>query len=87
MNKGQFGVAAALLALLVGFSAFGALKPSGVGALSRPKWEYRIEGIPDLRFDEAMASLGSDGWELVFARRASGANDEMAYECIFKRLK
>ena len=29
----------------------------------------------------------SDGWELVFARRASGANDEMAYECIFKRLK
>ena len=30
---------------------------------------------------------GENGWELVFARRASGIDDNFAYEVIFKRLR
>lgn len=49
-------------------------------------WEYQIESVPDLSFDETMGELGKEGWELVFARRAKDAiTDDFSYECIFKR--
>lgn len=51
-------------------------------------WEYQIESVPDLSFDETMGELGGEGWELVFARRAQDAiTDDFSYECIFKRKK
>jgi hypothetical protein len=51
-------------------------------------YEYRIEAIPDLLFDETMNELGEDGWELVVARRAQNSiTDEFSYECIFKKVK
>jgi hypothetical protein len=51
-------------------------------------YEYRIEAVPDLLFDETMNELGEEGWELVFARRAQDSiTDEFSYECIFKRAK
>ena len=50
-------------------------------------FEYLIEAVPDVGFDRDMARLGNDGWELLFARRASGYDDKMSYECIFKRPK
>ena len=51
-------------------------------------WEYQIESVPDLLFDETMGELGGEGWELVFARRAQNAiTDDFSYECIFKRKK
>ena len=34
-----------------------------------------------------MSKLGDEGWELVFARRASGSDEKMSYEMIFKRAK
>jgi hypothetical protein len=34
-----------------------------------------------------MNKLGEAGWELVAARRASGADERMSYEMIFKRRK
>ena len=34
-----------------------------------------------------MSALGEDGWELVFARRASDGGDAMMYEVILKRAK
>lgn len=50
-----------------------------------PKWEYRCQSVPDLAFESGMNELGAGGWELVVARRANGADDEMSYEMIFKR--
>lgn len=51
-------------------------------------WEYQIESVPDILFDTTMNKLGTEGWELVFARRASDpTTDDFSYECIFKRKK
>jgi len=54
------------------------------------KWEYKIQGIDDLKISEELEKLGNDGWEIAFCRRAlSGYGDarEGLYECIFKRRK
>lgn len=54
------------------------------------QWEYRIESIPDRSFDQRINAMGRDGWELVFARRASDGSDyspTFSYEMIFKRPK
>ena len=56
--------------------------------LGKVAWEYQIESVPDLSFDTTMNELGKEGWELVFARRASNpTTDDFSYECIFKRKK
>ena len=50
------------------------------------KWEYRIEAVPDMEFAEEMNAYGEQGWEVVFARRASNRiTDDFSYEIIFKR--
>lgn len=54
------------------------------------QWEYKIESFPDRFFDQRMNTMGRDGWELVFARRASDGSDyspTFSYEMIFKRPK
>jgi len=54
------------------------------------QWEYKIESFPDRSFDQRINAMGKDGWELVFARRASDGADyspTFSYEMIFKRLK
>ncbi|WP_163665058.1 DUF4177 domain-containing protein [Adonisia turfae] len=54
--------------------------------IQRANWEYKIESVPDLIFEEVMDEMGSDGWELAFARRANNSlTDEVNYEVIFKR--
>ena len=55
-----------------------------------PEWEYKIVTIPDESFDSKMNQLGEDGWELVFARRASDGDRYLptfSYEMVFKRPK
>lgn len=54
------------------------------------QWQYKIESVPDRAFDQRINAMGKDGWELVFARRASDASDyspTFSYEMIFKRPK
>lgn len=91
MGKVQFGVIGVLLALLVSGNAYAVLKPSNTTMLGPPKWDYKIGSVPDLEFGTQMTTLGEEGWELVFARRASngesGERMSMSYECIFKRPK
>ena len=52
-------------------------------------WEYKIASISDESFEREINVLGIDGWELVFARRASvgelGGDHSFVYEMIFKR--
>ena len=56
-----------------------------------PQWEYTIKSIPDASFTGSINDYGKEGWELVFARRASDHSDEynpkFSYEVIFKRQK
>lgn len=85
MTNVQFATVTALLAALVALNALPLFKAGPIGA--KPTFEYRIEGVPDLGFDEKMAALGADGWELVFARRASDSSSTMMYEVILKRAK
>ena len=57
---------------------------------TRIEWEYRIESVPDRSFDQRINAMGKEGWELVFARRASDGSDyspTFSYEMIFKRPK
>ena len=54
------------------------------------QWEYKIESLPDRSFDQRINAMGREGWELVFARRASDGSDyspSFSYEMIFKRPK
>lgn len=79
-------LASLLVVLVLGFGANGYLQQR------TPTWDYLIEPVADGMFDGRMASLGADGWELVFARRASSGrfgddDSEMLYECIFKRAR
>lgn len=85
MTKPQFVTLTVLLAVLVALNALPLFKAGPIGA--KPSFEYRVEGIPDVGFDDKMAALGSDGWELVFARRASDGGDTMMYEVILQRAK
>jgi hypothetical protein len=49
------------------------------------KYDYMVDSIPDLEWSSKGQALGQEGWEMVFARRASDGNDNMLYECIFQR--
>ncbi len=91
-SKTQGDLIMVLLMLLLAVSAYSAFGP--VRTKAAIPWEYRIEAVPDESFAERTSSLGAQGWELVFARRAttssvaSVSREEepvFAYEMIFKR--
>lgn len=61
---------------------------STVGQFIKPvtKWEYKIESPSDYSFTSEMDRLGSEGWEMISARRASSEfGTTVGYEVIFKR--
>lgn len=68
-----------LLTIIMGLVAWSVLWPD--------RWEYKIDSPDDRGFTQQMDKLGSEGWELVFARRASDSLDRMGYEMIFKRRR
>ena len=51
------------------------------------KWEYKLESPSDSNFESAVDRMGDQGWELVFARRATSSFGIAGYEMIFKRPK
>ena len=87
MSKVQYAVVCVLLVAIatVGAAPLVLSKPE-TAKPSRPNFEYKILSVPDLKFDEEMKKLGEAGWDVVFARRASGEDRSMSYEMIFKRL-
>ena len=93
MSKVQFGVLALLLAVIATMVALPVLMPKDPPPPEPPAkvqvFDYKIVGVHDLDFDKEMAALGADGWDLVFARRATsgGSFDTPMYECIFKHVR
>ena len=51
------------------------------------RWEYAVVAVSDYSFTEDMNKIGSQGWEVVSARRAAGQYETAKYEMIFKRPK
>ena len=52
------------------------------------QWQYTIAAPKDEELKTVTDKLGANGWELVFARRASDGdprNPKMSYEMIFKK--
>ncbi len=80
VTKSQGTAIIVLLLIAIGAPFFSLLKPTD-------KWEYMIESPSDYTFSSTMDRYGEQGWELVFARRASDSSGSMSYECIFKRRK
>ncbi len=83
MSKLQGNIIIGLLVIATLLGLWSNLKPS-------PKWEYKIEAVPDVAFESGMTTLGDEGWEAVSARRASSGEGKSAvfsYEIIFKRPK
>jgi len=54
--------------------------------VAEDRWEYVTFAPPDIVYDETLNRLGSEGWELVNARRVKSSTfGEMAYEITLRR--
>jgi len=74
-----------LLLVGLGFPLMVLLKPE---VKPVDKWEYRIESPTDETLAHTINELGAQGWELVFARRATSGGEyfpSVHYEMIFKK--
>lgn len=51
-----------------------------------PRWEYQVVSPSDFQLEQELNRLGSEGWDIVAARRATSASEyTAAYELILKR--
>jgi len=82
MSSTQANWVIVLLVVLIGLSGFNTLG-ARLGVASG--WEYRLDSPPDVLFQSELDKLGKEGWELVFARRATGSSKSASYEMIFRR--
>lgn len=55
------------------------------GNVARTKWEYTFVAVGDRTFEDDMAEIGGNGWEVASARRAIDYGDQSCYEMILKR--
>jgi hypothetical protein len=73
-----------LLSILVALSAVQLLVSLKV--IGTTKWEYRVESVSDLRFEAEANLFGSEGWQVVSARRATqGEGGPPVYEFVLMR--
>ena len=77
-----YGVIVILLSAMLVAQLFGLTSTK----TSTTQWEYTVKSPSDSELSSALERLGDQGWELVFARRASSSAD-FSYEMIFKRPK
>ena len=82
MSKVQAGWMIAFMVVIIGLLSFDAI---GSGFGTTPKWEYKVSSPSDYSLDRELKELGWEGWELVFARRASSDTGGAVYEMIFRR--
>lgn len=54
-------------------------------ATRTPQWQYMVVAPPDQMLESEMNRLGAEGWEIISARRATGAYNTASYEMILKR--
>ncbi|MGD0650264.1 MAG: DUF4177 domain-containing protein [Verrucomicrobiia bacterium] len=83
ISYGQGWILIILLLVALGFPLLSMFKPV-------ERWEYRIEAPSDMELASTINTLGEEGWELVFARRATSGSEYATtakYEMIFKRPK
>ncbi|KQC11119.1 MAG: hypothetical protein APR54_11260 [Candidatus Cloacimonas sp. SDB] len=84
MSKNQAGWIIFLLMIIIAFCCFFTLK----SLKNKVAWEYKLESTSDYAFDDEINEYGNDGWELLFARRATSSySDGACYEMIFKQEK
>ena len=83
ISRNDVRVMIGLLAALLAAQLFGRTSTK----TSTTNWEYKIESPYDTSFEYALERLGNQGWELVFARRATSEFGSPKYEMIFKRPK
>ena len=81
VSSSSVRVAIGLLAALLLTQWFGLASTKA----SSTRWEYMIEAPGDSTLSVALDRLGSEGWELVSARRATSDFGPVSYEMIFKR--
>jgi len=73
-----------IVLLILAFIIFPLLR-SFIGAVFPQRWEYNVVAVSDYTFTEDMNKLGSQGWEVVSARRAAGQYESAKYEMILRR--
>ena len=76
------GINSVLLAIIA-FSLF--QDPDSSSTPEITKWEYKVGSVKDLDWETTGNELGSQGWEIINARRARDSLDNYSYECIWKR--
>lgn len=81
ITKSQIHIITGLLAALLVAQLFGLTSTQ----TSMTEWEYTIESPSDSTLQMELDRLGGQGWELVFARRATSEYGSPSYEMMFKR--
>lgn len=84
MNNKQANLIISLLTFILGIQIYTNFLVAPA-PLVPPKWEYGIEWFEDNDFATSVNKVGQEGWEMVFARRATNANEKYGYEMIFRR--
>lgn len=83
VTRGDLRIVIGLLVALLGAQLLGLTSTQS----SATRWEYRVESPEDALLQVVLDRSGLDGWELVFARRATTDLGSVKYEMILKRPK
>lgn len=87
-NEQSVGSGRSPALVLIGIIGVALLAANLFISLKQTSWEYTVTAPSDQALDKELEHLGSAGWEIVFARRATSSVGESArYEMVLKRRK